>query len=169
MKLTKKISFFILFIAVTAPLFLSAVFLAGRIVIQHEMKEKMEKENIITIDIPENNFRWHKKNREIIVNGKMFDVKSLVKVDNIYQVSGLFDEQESILNEELKKMNEEKDGRQNSANLILQLCLGIIAEDRSCLQFQLSPPKNINVLISGVYHDYHATHCLNIISPPPEV
>ncbi len=168
MNLTKKISFFILFIAATAPLFLSAVFLTGRIAIQHDMKEKMEKEIVITIEIPENDFRWHKKNREIIFQGKMFDVKSLVKVDNIYHVSGLFDEQESILNEELKKMNEEKDGRQKSTNLILQVCLGIIAEDRSCFQFQLSPPKNTNVLISGVYHDYHPSHCLYIISPPPK-
>lgn len=168
MRLIKKISFFILFIAAGAPLFLSAVFLTGRIVIQHNMREKMEKENVITIDIPENDFRWHKKNREIIVNGKMFDVKSLVKVDNIYYVSGLFDEQESILNEDLKKMNEERDGRQKSTNLILQVCLGLIAEDRSCLQFQLSPPQNTNVLISGIYHDYHPPHCLYIISPPPE-
>jgi hypothetical protein len=168
MELTKKISCFILFIAVSAPLFLSAVFLAGRLVIRHEMREKMEMEHVITIDVPANEFRWHKKNREIIINGKMFDVKSIVKDNNIYHISGLFDENESILDEELKKMNDNEEGRQKKANIILQVCLGIIADDKSGLQFQCSPPPAIIVFVSGAYHDYHSNHCLNIISPPPD-
>jgi hypothetical protein len=168
MELTKKISFFILFIAASAPLFLSAFFLTGRMVIRHEMREKMEKENVITIDIPANEFRWHKKNREIIINGKMFDVKSIVKDKEIYHISGLFDENESILDEELRRMNEDKDGRQKKANIILQVCLGIIADDKSGLPFQFTPPPVIIAFVSGAYHDYHSKHCLNIISPPPD-
>ena len=74
------------------PMFLSSFFLGGRMAIRIIMFEKMEKENIQSISLPADKINWYKKNRELIIDGKMFDVKSIEKQGDEYVITGLFDD-----------------------------------------------------------------------------
>ena len=105
MRLIKAICVIVIFIAATAPLFLSAFFLGGRILIHRSMLEKMEIQHLTTVKIPEESFRWYNLENEIEINGRMFDVKSHKLINGVYQVTGLYDEMETALNEKLNRFS----------------------------------------------------------------
>ena len=79
MPIAKNDSHFSLCLTALLPMFLSCLFLGGRIVIRITMMEKMEKDELQTISIPTDQIKWFKKNRELMIDGKMFDVKSIRK------------------------------------------------------------------------------------------
>jgi hypothetical protein len=67
--------------------------------IQHEMKERLEKEQLVSISINENELVWVKLEKEIFYNGNMFDVKAYEIKNGKVHLKGLFDEQEKELND----------------------------------------------------------------------
>ncbi|HYE53379.1 MAG TPA: hypothetical protein VD996_00995 [Chitinophagaceae bacterium] len=76
-----------------------------------EMEEKMERSNLQTVTVPVKDFRWYEENREIIVDGMMFDVKSIERKGNNYIITGLFDAEETALHIAMGKLQEqERDG-----------------------------------------------------------
>lgn len=72
--------------------------------IWREMEEKLESNHLQTLTIPVKGFQWHERNREIVVGGKMFDVKSIQRRGNQYLVTGLFDEAETELHIAMEKL-----------------------------------------------------------------
>ena len=63
--------------------------------IKHEMKEKMEYENLQTITLNNNEFSWYEKGNEIIINGELFDVKHYSTKGTQTTFQGIFDKEES--------------------------------------------------------------------------
>jgi hypothetical protein len=131
------------------------------------MHEKLEKENFQTISIPESEFKWFKKNREIIVDRKMFDVKLIEKKDGVYYVTGIFDEMETALNNQLEKTSENKNSSAGTST-DFQVCLGLIAEKPATQLPAINPATPLTV----------KTYCFNKLAlyriypdrfpPPPE-
>ncbi len=78
--------------------------------IRHEMKEKLEQQLLQTVTLSENEVQWVKPGKEILVEGKMFDVKSFSSEKGQYRFTGLFDHEETALvnhlEKNLKKTNE---------------------------------------------------------------
>jgi hypothetical protein len=128
MKSRKTISLSILLFAAFLPLFLSAIFLGGRIAIRITMLRNLKEDQVTTIHIPEKDFKWFEENREIQVDGKMFDVKSIQLIDGIYEVTGLFDEMETELNAMLEDLHKDAKSNQDKTFNIFQVCLGLISE-----------------------------------------
>ena len=56
------------------------------------MLEKLEEAHVQIVHIHAKDLIWIKKNKEILVHGKMFDVKQLTLENNVYSITGLFDE-----------------------------------------------------------------------------
>lgn len=73
--------------------------------IRHEMKESLEKEMLQTITLHEDEVTWTHDEKEIWVNGRMFDIKSSFYHDHQYTFTGLFDEQETGL---LKQIHQQQ-------------------------------------------------------------
>lgn len=65
--------------------------------IRFDIEDKLESDGLQTITIPVKNFRWYEEDREIIVNGTMFDVKSIHRSNDNYIITGLYDEEETAL------------------------------------------------------------------------
>ena len=83
-----------------------------------KMEERLEKENLITLIISAEEIQWVKYNKEVLFNGKMFDIKEIVFDDGEYIMQGLFDEDEMQLLANLKK-NIENTTKQKQANLLV--------------------------------------------------
>lgn len=78
--------------------------------------ERMEKETLVTITLPLSNVRWEKKEKEILLNGKLFDIKSFSITDNRLTATGFFDHEETTLAHLLSYLPHDKKN-----NLLLHL------------------------------------------------
>ena len=97
MRFPKTIAGIPIILIVLLPCLYCLYFQVKHHLIREEMREKLERENLQTITIPVNEFRWYEENREVVVDGTMFDVKSIVRRGNSYIITGLFDEAETEL------------------------------------------------------------------------
>jgi hypothetical protein len=137
-------------------------------IIRIVMIEKLEKENIQTLHLPSDKINWYKKNLELIIDGKMFDVKTIQKQGDEYFITGLFDEMETTLNNQLAMTHEQGNQHTNNSNQLFQVCLGLIAiqpaHGDTCI--------NEDLLISSPGIIDFTTPLLTkhrvVFSPPPE-
>ena len=159
----KKITAFFLLLTGAIPLLFTLFFLVKQQMIRYEMKEKLEKEFLHTITVPREEVTWVKYNKEIIVGDKLFDVSSFSEKDGLYFFTGLFDAEETALNDLLEKGTEDK----NENELLGQLfqCLqspcisvsidqGLMADQNNTCSFP------ILLHISSPF--------INITTPPPQ-
>ena len=63
-------------------------------IVRHEMEERLERDQLITIEVPTGSVYWYKPGKEIIVDGRMFDVKSWKAKGDSILFTGLFDDEE---------------------------------------------------------------------------
>jgi hypothetical protein len=138
-------------------------------VIRIAMMEKLEKENIQSLRLPSDKIKWYKKNRELIIDGKMFDVKSIQKQGDVYIITGLFDEMETTLNNQLAMTHEQGNQHTNNSNQLFQVCLGLIAIQPA----HADTCMNEDLLISSSGFMDFTTPLLTrhrvVFSPPPEL
>jgi hypothetical protein len=83
---------------------------------RHSMKERLEKKSLLQIVVPENEIIWIKGNKEILLQGKMFDIKSISLHKDDYHISGLFDEKETEL---VKQWQQEQSSRNEKGAVLL--------------------------------------------------
>ena len=76
------------------PLVISLLFTGEQIVAHINQKSKLE---YSTIRVRKSDLIWIKKNKEIVVNGKMFDIKKIKDIGNYLEITGYYDEAEDKL------------------------------------------------------------------------
>lgn len=86
--------------------------------IRSEMEERLESDGLQTVIIPVKDFRWYEEGREIVVNGTMFDVRSIEQKNDNYIVTGLFDEAETELHIAMGRLQEDRGTAAPDASLI---------------------------------------------------
>jgi len=79
------------------PLCLAIGFLIKQEIIAHQMFEKLEKGAQKNYQFPLQDISWVKEGKELLVRGKMFDVKNFKIKNNYIEVTGIFDEEEDAL------------------------------------------------------------------------
>ena len=79
------------------------------------MKEKLETGLLHTITLPENEIVWVKKNKEIRIDNELFDVKGILKGNNKIIITGVFDHEETEIEQKLGNLS----GNTNHPNPIL--------------------------------------------------
>jgi hypothetical protein len=158
----KKISPIFLLLTGAMPLFFTLFFIIKQQLIRHKMKDKLENEMLHTIAVSKNEVQWVKYNKEIRVGDKLFDIKSFSEKNGLIYFIGLFDDEETALNDLMERDTDEK-----NKNHVTQLfhwlqtpCLnvffdpGIIHTIKKVFSFpillNISPPF------------------LNILTPPPQ-
>jgi hypothetical protein len=162
MDLRRTISIFIVCMAATAPLFMPAYFITTRSLIRHEMMERMEKQHLTAIQVPVDEFHWYEKDKEILVEGRMFDVKSIRLQSGTYYITGLFDEQETELELALQKKMEGSDIPQQ----LVQVCAS--AADLDIYPFEPARPGAIGHTVSEYHSPHFPKYCSSIVIPPPK-
>ena len=118
----KKNTILIFFLSLVAmPLFFSVYTIIEQKIIQHRMQEKLERGNLQIITVDAASVIWLKKNKELLVNGEPFDVKSIAISGNKLILSGLFDIREKELKKQLEKYThaQERSSATNNSLLLL--------------------------------------------------
>lgn len=101
-----KATFLLLIVAI--PLFLSIGFLLTQLTIQFQMEYELETAARQKFTLGTNQVHWIKKNKEILINGKFFDLKSFTVNKDSIIVEGIFDEEEDSLNEKYSDLIDHK-------------------------------------------------------------
>lgn len=147
------------------PVLFAVFFLYKQQRIRHEMKEKLEEEMLHTIVVPAKQFLWVKYNKEIRVGDKMFDIKSMrVEKDN-YIFTGLYDEEETALNNYFENQTDQKSERGNQLlSSLFQLLQSAFIEEETN-----SPVTDFSICEYSPLILQHITSPFeNILTPPPQ-
>jgi surface polysaccharide O-acyltransferase-like enzyme len=117
--LIRKMTGIFLLLLVAVPLFFSIGFIIKQRNIQVEMKQELKTALLQTIIVPARDVKWIKKDKEILVNGQMFDVKTSVKSGENIVFTGLYDKDEQKLHENLKGFMHSKNKQSAPLNELL--------------------------------------------------
>jgi hypothetical protein len=104
------------------PLCLFMYYKVQQLVVRHEMMEKLEHSNLITIEIPSSSVKWYEEEKEIIVQGRMFDVKSYEEVPGTINIkfTGLFDDAETEIEDKVKNLLQQEEKKDGGKKLLVQ-------------------------------------------------
>ncbi len=155
---------FVLVVALVAPF-------AAQMLVQQKinnnrytMQQRMEKEPLVQLSIPENKLQWVKPGKEIRLGDRLFDIKKMNVENGMAHIAGLFDDEEKKLDKELGRQNQ-----QNSSLQHLLVQLFSAGYDHSfCIQ-SLPPQVNSVHPLTKVYGivPAYTSPAYDIAAPPP--
>ena len=166
---TRHILLIALCVISALPMCLSAFFLGGRILVRRAMMEKLETAETIVLHLPANGLHWYEKDHELLIDGRMFDVKSIRPSEQGYEVTGLFDDDETELFDQLVKSQTGKQEGQGQLAGLFQSCLGIIAESPAYLIWPKAPCYADPALFAEVPASPLCDICIDRQGPPPKI
>lgn len=131
-----------------------------------EMHERLEKSQLITLAIPTSSIQWVKEGKELVIQGRLFDVKSISYTKDFAKINGLFDEEETnLVNRISGQLHRQNTGKQLRLSLICSILLGLSSEQKMetetnqvVANFDFSLPR------PTLYH----SPLLEQVSPPPQ-
>jgi hypothetical protein len=95
----RKKSFYIIPIVfsllIASPLLFMAGFQTFQLYVSHRMEFSLKRNDLQTLTFSASKVQWVEAGREILVEGKMFDIKSYSIKDGVFTAQGLFDEKET--------------------------------------------------------------------------
>ena len=151
---------------VAAPMFFILGHLFKRELIYYEMMEKMENASLHSISIPIAEVNWIKKNKEVMIDGKLFDVKSWEIIDNQVKFYGLFDEEETKLEKDFSSAMHPNNDQQSPINqLALKFIFNFLFTNKEPLITPLFQQKCKQVYL--VYNETAVSLSFTINTPPP--
>lgn len=161
---TKILSALFLFLS-ALPVICTIVYVVKTTVNTWQMKERLEQSSLQTITIPLNKIIWIEKGEEVLIEGKLFDVKSSTIILNEISLAGIFDTEEDKLIEDINAMEENDDSSSPVCSLLAQLFCPAIFQQFNCnlsqnLIYNLTQfPSFLAVPASGPF--------IGINTPPP--
>ena len=163
----KKIVAFVFVIITLCPVIAFYTLSICKKIVQHQMEEKIERSLLQTIVAKKGSFTWIKMNKEILINGKMFDVKSYNTNVEETTFKGLYDEDEKKIVQDINELSSEK-------NEPLQPTLQLLKVLLATYTFEVSeyPDNVIFKEIKNEYFNYDellAFHHTSIFLPPPNL
>ena len=169
MSVAQKITGFVVLFTTALPLVVFMFFMGQQKCIRWQMEEKLEEEQLTSVSISKQDLKWYKEGKEIIINGHLFDVKSISKLDNDQLlITGLFDYQEQKLHKELDKLMSNSESSSNTNQLTVLKWLSYLYDDNISSQvFYTNDFKSLEVRLSNTAH--YSRLALNVLTPPPRV
>jgi hypothetical protein len=137
---------------------------AFQLYIKQRMEASLKGDALQIIRLPATEVKWYEEGREILVEGKMFDIKTYSITNGVFIAQGVFDEKET----EVVKLLNGHWSDQDQTQVVIQLLLlshCIIALTFYCCSFLL-PIVRTKPL--SYYLISFLKPCLTIISPPPK-
>jgi len=93
---------------VALPLIFSGGLQAFQQYIKYTVEERLNDEELVIVSIPLAQVQWMEEGREILVHGKMFDIKSYSEKDGNLIATGVYDERETAVIELLSHFNDQQ-------------------------------------------------------------
>ena len=147
------------------PLLFTLSFLFRQQLLRHEMKEKLEEEMLHTITVPEAEVQWIRSEKEIRLEGKMFDIKFFYVRNGEYVFTGLYDEEETALNNYFEKNTDQNEAATNHVlSSLFKLLQSIYADDiTETMPLADGPSTFCRLILKNTSPPFK-----DILTPPPQ-
>jgi hypothetical protein len=163
---TKKISALLFILLGFTPLLFIIYTSIKQQEIRHNMKRQLEIKMLHTITLEKNDVYWLKDGKEIIINGRMFDVKSFQPAgDGKIIFSGLYDDDETALADQVRKNQQTENN--SGGKILAQLFQLLQASFNNALTEVFIPSLNNNHFTD--IEQSLVSQYITILSPPPQV
>jgi hypothetical protein len=163
----KKLSAGICMLVVLLPVFITCTFFVHQSMLRQQAEEQLERGNLTIISIAEKDLRWHKTGKELWIENKLFDVKSINKSKSGYCiVAGLFDDAEQRLIKQLDHLVGEDDKAFAFSNEIQRLMSDWFADSQTEYAF-----NQWYTVLPGLFERslcLHSQYISAILTPPPQ-
>lgn len=157
------IPLFFLLLTLTPILFMGGL-QAFQFYIKQRMEASLETDALHTLTLKASEVKWYEEGREILVNGKMFDIKTYSIENGVFTAQGVFDEKETAIVNLLNGHWSDKEQTQVVVQLLL-LSHCIILFAFYLISFGVSIYRNKPV---SLIHLLYTSPLLSIVSPPPK-
>lgn len=164
----KKILAFVLLLIVATPIFFFTGFLVKQKLIQHEMKEKLECSFLQTINVNLTDIKWVKKNKEVIIDDRLFDVKSYTVENNKLVLTGLYDDAEQKLNKDFAGILHQKKNKTAPLEQLIIKFIFTAAIKKNTTPEDLPYNSNIKVIYL-TYNEVAVSQSRSVTTPPPSI
>jgi hypothetical protein len=169
MRMSRTIALGLVWLATATPICLSSLFLGSRYLIREIQWESDGGDRLQTLTLPFSSLDWYEEDRELLIGGRMFDVKSIAVKDGMARVTGFFDDLETELNRALDDTGGTGKPVATSGWRLFQSCLGILGISTDSFHLQERPPgqetKSVPTESSIALSSGHR----RIPIPPPQI
>ena len=163
---TKKITALLFILLGIAPLLLFVFTSIKQLEIRHNMKQQLEYKMLNTITLAMKDLHWLEEGKEILINGRMFDIKSYQSAGNgKINFTGLYDDDETTLINKIKE--NQRNENNGDGKLLAQLFQLLQSSFSNTLSETIIPSLN-NSYFPGIEQGL-ASQFITIFSPPPQI
>ena len=163
---TKKITALLFTLLGFAPLLFIILTGIKQQEIRYSMKRQLESKMLHTITLAKKDVYWMKKGEEILINGRMFDVKSSQSAGNDkISFTGLYDDDETAL---VKRVNKNQQNENNAGGKLLAQLFQLLSSTCN------NTPEEVYIPLFNndhfpVFAQRLPSRFKTILSPPPQV
>ena len=130
--------------------------------IRISVKKAFKSKELSTVHVRQ--LYWYKKDKEIIVNGTLFDVSSIRKeADGTYTVTGLYDHQEQKLHALMDKATQ----KTQKTSALLMYAFGFISSGDQLETISPSNDPILSIVPNNRVQHFHSQFKPGILKPPP--
>jgi hypothetical protein len=163
---TKKISASLFILLGFTPLLFIIYTSIKQQEIRQNMKRQLEIKMLHTITLAKKDIHWLKDGKELLINGRMFDVKKIGPAgDGKIIFSGLYDDDETVL---VNKMKRNQQNENNAGGKILAQLFQLLQASFNNAHTDVFIPSLNNNHFPGI-EQCLASPFIIILSPPPQV
>ena len=168
MQKQKKTTAGILALLVALPLLFSVFFLVKQNTIRVAAKDQLNTTSLQTVTIPLSELHWLNNEKELLITGKLFDVKSYTITNNTVTLTGLYDNKEDELVGQLTTLVDHKNGSESAiSNIIFKYLFFPVFTDQSPDINDAS--SQMTVIHYSRYVGIIPSPAISLISPPPKI
>ena len=146
------------------PLLALLLLQVAQVLLKHSAGDRMHKEILQTIRIPADQVVWEKKEKEIVLEGKMFDIREYAIRDGIFTATGFFDDEESRIHNFLVEHASKDGGHALLQLLLFGQCFVAMIGWLPALLVVIPVQKEI-----PFYNDHYTDPLLCSLVPPPRL
>lgn len=162
MQFIRTITAICLLIGFSLPMLSPVVLQLKQLHVQHEMLEKLEKQQLISIRVKAANVLWVKPKRECVLGTEMFDVKKIVVDGDDLVLTGLYDAKEKELKRMIRQQSEQQ-SKQSKQTLQLFSVLALPVEAANVFLYTAGTGIPKSLFRQSFYH----SPFLGFHTPPP--
>ncbi len=162
MNVLRPITAAVLFVCMLVPLLTPVYLQLKQLHIQHEMLEKLEKAELLSIRVKADNIQWVKPGKECVIGNEMFDVKRIKHEGDDLVLTGLYDAKEKAL-KKLAAAHSQEQSKQSGYTIKLLSLVLFPAEYVSLQPIVLTQHK----AYPSFNNRWHLNPYIGFITPPP--
>jgi hypothetical protein len=162
MQLIRTITAACLLIGLCVPMLSPVILQLKQLHVQHEMLEKLEKEQLISIRVKASIIQWVKPNKECVLGSEMFDVKKIVVDGDDLILTGLYDAKEKELKRMIRQQSEQQ-SKQSKQTVQLLAALALPVDAANVFSYSVEQGELKNLFRQSFYH----SPFLGFLTPPP--